>query len=236
MARALAAPPCFAQTARTSRDVQLTRTRVRHDSGRPPGHRQLQLDHTTRLRVRLAPAADNIWQRLVDGQCAAPLRADGATPPLCAATAFPRAAPNQPVPSTSEAARRLEARRRRRYKGQRKRRRTAPNEGAGASRMEPTGPRTAAEAPNADETELSVSSVRPGAATAAAAGLAVAAGNGTHRRPHSHIAIEATTPCRDRVLAVVTGPRASVTWCRSSKRGSRPKLGLRFRCASGDDP
>jgi len=29
---------------------------------------QLVLDHTTRVRVRLAPATDNIWQRLLDGQ------------------------------------------------------------------------------------------------------------------------------------------------------------------------
>jgi hypothetical protein len=26
------------------------------------------LNHTTRVRVRLAPATDNIWQRLVDGR------------------------------------------------------------------------------------------------------------------------------------------------------------------------
>jgi Protein of unknown function (DUF4012) len=29
---------------------------------------QLQLDHTTRVRVQLAPATGNIWQRLIDGQ------------------------------------------------------------------------------------------------------------------------------------------------------------------------
>jgi hypothetical protein len=28
----------------------------------------LRLDQTTRLRVRLAPDTDNVWQRLVDGQ------------------------------------------------------------------------------------------------------------------------------------------------------------------------
>jgi hypothetical protein len=29
---------------------------------------RLQLDHTTRLRVRIAPATDNIWRRLVEGR------------------------------------------------------------------------------------------------------------------------------------------------------------------------
>jgi hypothetical protein len=40
---------------------------IKSTSGRR-GATQLQLDHTTRVRVRLAPATDNIWQRLVEGR------------------------------------------------------------------------------------------------------------------------------------------------------------------------